>query len=150
MLKCSQCPFSAENKSELSLHSFLKHKKDSESKKRKNSSPQPSTSKAAVAEKRRKNSSPQPSTSKAAVAEKKAKIECSKCDFVAQEQFYMDIHNEVCKGKEDTEVASEDEVETENVADGPPTPKVEVLNFFDGIFNEFWNIEKSRETVFVH
>ena len=130
MLKCSQCPFSAENKSELSLHSFLKHKKDSESKKR-------------------KNSSPQPSTSKAAVAEKKAKIECSKCNFVAQEQFYMDIHNEVCKGKEDTEVASEDEVEAENVADGPPTPKVEVLQFFDGIFNEFWNIENFRETVFV-
>jgi len=37
----------------------------------------------------------------------------------------MDIHNEVCKGKEDTEAVSEDEVKTENVADGPPTPKVE-------------------------
>ena len=111
MLKCAQCPFSTENKSELSLHTFLKHKKDSDSKKRKNSSP---------------------SNSK---AEKKSKIECSKCDFVAQEQFYMDIHKEVCKGQEAVEAVSEDEVEAENdgnVANGPPTPKVEVFrrNFY--------------------
>ena len=113
MLKCAQCPFSTENKSELSLHTFLKHKKDSDSKKRKNSSPQPSNSK----------------------AEKKSKIECSKCDFVAQEQFYMDIHKEVCKGQEAVEAVSEDEVEAENdgnVANGPSTPKVEVFrrNFY--------------------
>ena len=115
MLKCAQ----TENKSELSLHTFLKHKKDSDSKKRKNSSP---------------------SNSK---AEKKSKIECSKCDFVAQEQFYMDIHKEVCKGQEAVEAVSEDEVEAENdgnVANGPPTPKVEV---FWRIFN-FFKVENRR------
>ena len=119
MLKCAHCPFSTENKSELSLHTFLKHKKDSDSKKRKNSSP---------------------SNSK---AEKKSKIECSKCDFVAQEQFYMDIHKEVCKGQEAVEAVSEDEVEAENdgnVANGPPTPKVEV---FGRIFN-FFKVENRR------
>ena len=55
----------------------------------------------------------------------------------------MDIHNEVCKGQEAMEAVSEDEVETENdgnVANGPPTPKVEV---FGRIFN-FFKVENRR------
>ena len=69
---------------------------------------------------------------------KKPKLSCKNCDFVAFEQFYMDIHKEVCKGKEATEAktaeASEDEggaadFEKQDDFDddnGPATPKVEV------------------------
>ena len=78
---------------------------------------------------------------------KKAKLSCPNCDFVAFEQFYMDIHKEVCKGQETVEdKPKENEVEDnefgkqdnfdDDMDNGPATPKVEVRRILD-IFRLF-------------
>lgn len=109
MLKCAQCPFSAKDKSELSMHTFVKHKKDDSS----------------TGKKRKISNSPQPSTSSDS---KKAKIECPNCDFVAFEQSEMDLHGKDCQAQEQNEdVGAENSPEKDQIiSNGPPTPKVEV------------------------